>query len=338
MHLRPFLLAALCIAAATSSSQVKPDQGNYVAITAGRLKAHLEFVSHDLLEGRNTPSRGLDIAAEYIATQMKLYGLQPGGTKGSYFQEFPLPGSEGKTSRNVIAILKGADPKLSAEYVAIGSHYDHVGLAEDGKDRIFNGADDDGSGTVAMLEMAHAMSRGPKPKRSILFVWHAGEEHGLWGSEYFTNNPTVPIKSIVAQLNIDMIGRSKAAGDNKPENKMLSGPNSIYVIGSRRLSTELGNLVANVNRNLFKLEYNYHYDQPYDPENLYFRSDHYSYARLGIPIAFFFDGVHEDYHQVGDEAHKIDYKKLEKISQTICVTAWNLANRPNRPKIDGKIE
>lgn len=343
MRLRPLFLVASILVAGSSFAQAKPDFGNYNAITAKRLRAHLTFIAHDLLEGRDTPSRGLDIAAEYIATQMKLYGLAPGGVDATYFQPFPLPNptnaKPAPTSRNVVAILKGSDPKLSAEYVAIGCHYDHVGVMGSGDgDRIFNGADDDGSGTVAMIEMAYALASGPKPKRSVIFVWHAGEEKGLWGSDYFTKNPTVPIKSIITQLNIDMIGRSKPAGNTNPANKMLTSQDGIYVIGSRKLSNELGNVVANVNKQLFDLNYDYHYDAPNDPEGLYGRSDHYNYARFGIPIAFFFDGVHEDYHQVGDEAHKIDYAKMERISRTIFATAWTLANRPNRPKVDAKVE
>jgi Zn-dependent M28 family amino/carboxypeptidase len=240
-------------------------------------------------------------------------------------------------TRNVVAILPGSHPKLKSEYVAIGSHYDHVGVANSiAKDRIFNGADDDGSGTVAMLEFANALAQGPRPKRSTIFVWHAGEEKGLWGSDHFTKNPTVPIQSIVAQLNLDMIGRSKPVGNQDSRNQMLTGPDDIYVIGSRRLSQQLGNLVARVNQNLYKLNYNYHYDKPNDPENLYERSDHYNYARFNIPIAFFFDGVHEDYHQVGDEVQKIDFRKLERVSRTVCETAWTIANLSNRPALDKK--
>ncbi|MBC8065534.1 MAG: M28 family peptidase [Chlorobia bacterium] len=526
MRLRPLFLAAGLLAAGLSLAQTKPDFGNYAAITAKRLRAHLEFIASDLLEGRDTPSRGLDIASEYIAAQMKLSGVEPGGDKGTYFQSFPvkqvrisgsksameisgtkfapfddfipgfgtaqasgnvvyvghgyripskgidpykdidvkgklvlkldmvpkewswteyfggkLPGAESaeqaallkgavglltvktvadyekwgeiakrsrdqvfpmfgnetlpgglatgslspqaaklllegeaatfdqlqslskegnagnsfaltaaKTvklniatqeetvkTRNVVAIVRGSDPKLKSEYVAIGSHYDHVGMAGgEQPDRIYNGADDDGSGTVAMIEMAHALASGPKPKRSVIFVWHAAEEKGLWGSDFFTKNPTVAITSIVAQLNIDMIGRSKKAGDTNPRNKALSGPHAIYVIGSRRLSAEMGNICASVNNQLFKLNYDFLYDRPNDPENFYERSDHFNYARYKIPIAFFFSGVHEDYHQLSDEVVKIDFVKMEKVSRTVCATAWMLANRPQRPKLDKK--
>jgi hypothetical protein len=239
-------------------------------------------------------------------------------------------------TQNVVGILEGADPVLKNEYVAIGAHYDHVGMRQGGDgDRIFNGADDDGSGTVANLTIAHALATSPqRPKRSVIFVWHAGEEKGLWGSEYFTNNPAVPIGQIVTQLNIDMIGRSKKEGDTKPANKDLTGPNAIYVIGSKMMSTDLGNLSEAVNNSFLKLEFNYKYDDPNDPERFFYRSDHFNYARKGVPIIFYFDGVHEDYHRPSDSPDKIDYQKMEKVARTVFATMWKLANAPTRPKVD----
>ena len=239
-------------------------------------------------------------------------------------------------TQNVVAVLEGSDPKLKDEYVAIGAHYDHVGLAATpiNGDKIYNGADDDGSGTVAVLAIAKALAEGPRPKRSVLFAWHAGEEKGLWGSEYITNNPPVPIGQIITQLNIDMIGRSKKEGDTNPRNLNLTGPHEIFVIGSKIMSTELGELSEAVNRSFLKLKFNYKYDAPNDPEMLFYRSDHYNYARKGIPIIFYFDGVHEDYHQVSDHPDKIDYVKMEKVTQTVFATLWKLANMPVHPKID----
>jgi hypothetical protein len=242
------------------------------------------------------------------------------------------------TTQNVVGVLEGGDKNLKKEYVALGAHYDHIGVCRPGTpDPICNGADDDGSGTVSVLSIAEAFARGPRPKRSMLFVWHCGEEKGLWGSEYFTKNPTVPVKQIVAQLNIDMIGRSRRAGDTNQSNKMLTGPNEIYVIGSRVLSTEMGELNEAVNREYLNLKYNFHYDEPNDPEQLYSRSDHYNYALQGIPIAFFFDGVHEDYHQPGDSPDKIDYAKMEKVARTIFVLASEIANAPRRPLVDKEL-
>jgi len=240
-------------------------------------------------------------------------------------------------TQNVLGILEGSDPVLKNEYVAVGAHYDHVGVRTGAVpgDKIFNGADDDGSGTVAVLAMAEALARGPqRPKRSVLFVWHAGEEKGLWGSQYFTENPTVPLSSIVAQLNIDMIGRSKRTGDSAPANRTLSGPDEIYVIGSKMMSTELGQLSEAVNKSYLNLSFNYLYDNPNDPNRFFFRSDHFNYARKGIPIIFYFDGEHEDYHKVGDSPDKIDYQKMERVARTICVTLLELANAPTRPRVD----
>lgn len=327
----PFLALTVLAQAQNPTPLGKPD-----LITQARLKAHLEFVAHDLLEGRDTPSRGLDIACHYVATQLKLMGAKPAGDKGTYFQKVDLgpKGMAGKSSQNVVAIIEGSDPVLKNEYVAVGAHIDHVGVGQGSGDQIYNGADDDGSGVVAVLEIAHAIAKGPRPKRSILLVWHCGEEKGLWGSEYYTDNPTVPLDKIVAQLNIDMIGRSKPVGNTNPANAVLSGPDEIYVVGSRRLSSELGDLLANVNKSQYQLHYNYKYDQPNDPENIYERSDHYMYARKGIPIAFWFDGVHEDYHQVGDHVDKIDFNKLERITRTIYASAFQLAIRANRPKLN----
>jgi hypothetical protein len=247
-------------------------------------------------------------------------------------------------TQNVVAIVRGSDPKLKDEYVAIGAHYDHVGVAgrggrsregEPGADVIYNGADDDGSGTTALLVMAEAAARlKPRPKRSLLFVWHAGEERGLWGSAYYADHPTVPLDRIVAQLNVDMIGRSRAPNDTNPENKLLTGPNEVYVIGSKMMSSSLAELSERVNDGYLKMSFNYHYDDPNDASRLFFRSDHYNYAKKGIPIIFYFSGLHEDYHQPSDSVEKIDFTKMERVTRTIYATALALADSPSRPKVD----
>jgi len=244
--------------------------------------------------------------------------------------------SERPTTQNVVAVWEGSDPVLKNEYVAMGAHYDHVGICAPGTaDPICNGADDDGSGTTALLGMAEALSSAKqRPKRSVLFVWHCGEEKGLWGSQYFTEYPTIPLDKIVTQLNIDMIGRSKKEGDTNPRNKDLSGPDSIYVIGSTMMSTNLGTLSQTVNKSFLNLTYDVKYDDPNDTNRFFFRSDHYNYAKKGIPIIFFFDGVHEDYHRPGDEPQKIDYDKMEKVSRTIYMLLWEVAGLKERPKVD----
>ncbi len=247
--------------------------------------------------------------------------------------------TEAATTQNVVAVFEGSDPVLKNEYVALGAHYDHVGVGAPVKgDAIYNGADDDGSGTTALLSMAEALSNASvRPRRSILFVWHAGEEKGLWGSRYFSEYPTIPLANIVTQINIDMIGRSKLVGDTNSLNRELSGAHEIYVIGSRMMSTELGQLVEDVNKGYLNLTYDYRYDDPNDPNRFFFRSDHYNYARKGVPIVFFFDGEHEDYHKPGDSVDKIDFDKMEKVARTIYLTLWEVANRPARVKVDKQL-
>lgn len=240
-------------------------------------------------------------------------------------------------SQNVVGVLEGSDPVLKNEYVAVGAHYDHVGMNPYaiGPDKIFNGADDDGSGTVAVMAIAEAFAKGPRPKRSILFIWHAGEEKGLWGSEYYSNNPTVPISSIVTQLNIDMIGRAQNANDiANARNKNLPKNGEVFLIGSKMMSTELGEVSESTNKSFLNMSFNYKYDDPNDPEQYFYRSDHFNYARKGIPIIFYMDGDHDDYHQLSDSIEKIDFENMEKIARTIMATGWELANRPTRPKVD----
>ncbi|MEP6787231.1 MAG: M28 family peptidase [Acidobacteriota bacterium] len=255
---------------------------------------------------------------------------------------------EALSTQNVVAIWEGSDPVLKNEMVAIGAHYDHIGISTNpnAPDKINNGADDDGSGTVSVLSIAEALAKAPKrPKRSVLFVWHCGEEKGLWGSQYFNKYPTVDIKQVIAQLNIDMIGRSKKPGymapcdtnpapGRKPCNETLSGENQVYVIGKDMMSSTLGNIVSGVNAGYLNLTYDTRYDDPKDPNRFFFRSDHFNYAVNGIPIAFWFDGEHEDYHQPGDEPQKIDYNKMEKVARSIMITMLKLTDLKERPKID----
>ncbi len=246
-------------------------------------------------------------------------------------------------TQNVVAIWEGSDPVLKNEMVAIGAHYDHIGLVQNPSaiDKINNGADDDGSGTVSILSIAEALAKASaRPKRSVLFVWHCGEEKGLWGSQYFNKYPTVDIKNVIAQLNIDMIGRSLdpnniiKCGQGKPCNEELSKVDEVYVIGKDMMSSTLGAIVDGTNNGYLKLGYNTRYDDPKDKNRFFFRSDHYNYAVNGIPITFWFDGVHEDYHQPGDEPQKIDYNKMEKVARTILITLLKAADLKERPKID----
>lgn len=282
-------------------------------------------------------------------------------------------------ARNVVAVLRGADPARGSTYVALGAHNDHVGTvaapvdhdslrafnrvmrpqgAEDQPgeptaeqaariqaildslrrvrpprpDSVYNGADDDGSGTVALLEVAEAMAAGPRPKRSVLFVWHTAEEVGLFGALWYTDHPTVPRDSIVAALNSDMIGRGGAA--DTPG----GGPGYAQLIGSRRLSTQLGDLVEAVNREGgHGFTFDYQFDAAGHPQQFYCRSDHYAYARHGIPVAFFTTGSHPDYHQLTDEPEYIDYAKLRGMTRLIQEIALRVANLDARPVVDGPV-
>jgi len=206
-------------------------------------------------------------------------------------------------------------------------------------DSINNGADDDGSGTVSVLEIAQKIaSMNPRPKRSILLVWHVGEEKGLLGSQYFTNHPTVPRDSIVAQLNMDMVGRGDAddeTGRTKDGTPLHGGPGYVMLVGSRRLSSELGDLIERVNtKDNHNLVFDYAFDVEGHPSRIYCRSDHYEYARYGIPIAFFTTGLHSDYHQVSDEPEYIDYAHMAQIANLIEDVAVHVANLGHRVVLD----
>lgn len=237
-------------------------------------------------------------------------------------------------TRNVVGVIDGADPKLKETFVAFGAHYDHVGYAEgrlaDGvTDRISNGADDDGSGTTTLLGVARAFGLGVKPKRSLVFIWHAGEERGLWGSRYYADYSSVPIERIVAQLNMDMVGRNR---DDRVEEA-----NTMYPVGSDRISTELHNILMDANRALPKpLTLDFEMNDPADLEQIYYRSDHYSYAAKGIPIIFFTTGLHPDYHRVADTAEKINYEKMARIGQLVYEIGRRVGNLDHPPARDNK--
>ena len=232
------------------------------------------------------------------------------------------------TTQNVAAILEGSDPKLRNEYVVFSAHYDHLKTGPNGE--IYPGADDDGSGTTAVLTIAHAMSL-EHPRRSVLVMFHAGEELGLLGSEYNTDfAPVVPLNQIVADLNIDMIGRSKQAGDNSMQDEHLTDTNTVYLVGSNRISQELHQLSEETNAQFQKMKLDYHYNDPNDPERIYFRSDHWNYAKHGIPIIFYFDGTSVDYHRPTDTIDKIDFSKLTKITRLVFETGWRIASLDHR--------
>src|SRR5947207_12210199 len=231
-------------------------------------------------------------------------------------------------AQNVVGVLEGTDPKLKHEYVVFSAHYDHLKTSDKGE--IYPGADDDGSGTTAVLTSAHALALDP-PKRSVLVVFHAGEELGLLGSEYNTDfSPAIPLEKIVADLNIDMIGRSKPLGDKESADEHLTDANTVYLVGSDRSSKELHKLSEQTNSDYQKLYLDYYYNDPANPERIYFRSDHWNYAKHGIPVIFYFDGTHVDYHKPTDTVNKIDFTKLTNVTRLVFETGWRIANLDHR--------
>ncbi|MBN7813249.1 M28 family peptidase [Algoriphagus sp. H41] len=230
---------------------------------------------------------------------------------------------------NVMGFLEGTDKK--EEVIVISSHYDHVGVSSEGE--VFNGADDDGSGTVSVMEIAEAFAtaakEGNRPRRSILFLNVTGEEKGLLGSEYYSDHPIFPLENTVLNLNIDMVGRIDY------EYQDSSNTDFVYVIGSEMLSTDLKKIVEYNNITYSDLILDYRYDAADDPNRFYYRSDHYNFAKHNIPIAFFFNGVHDDYHQVTDTVDKIEFPLMTKRARLIFYTAWDVANRENRIRVDG---
>lgn len=238
--------------------------------------------------------------------------------------------SEIKTtySDNVLGYLEGTDKK--DELVVVTAHYDHIGKMKSGTgDLINNGADDDGSGTVSVLAIAKAFAQAKKegkgPRRSILFMTVTGEEKGLLGSEYYSEHPVFPLTSTVVDLNIDMVGR------RDPQHKEGT---YVYVIGSDKLSADLHELSERVNKENLNVAFDYTYNDQNHPDRLYYRSDHWNFAKKNIPIVFYFDGIHEDYHKPSDEVSKIEFDLIEKRAQTVFFTAWEIANRDTRLKVD----
>ena len=232
-------------------------------------------------------------------------------------------------SENMLGYLEGSDKK--DELIVISAHFDHIGLNE-GEDKVNNGADDDGSGTVTVLQLAKAFVQAKKdghgPRRSILFMTVTGEEEGLFGSEYYVTHPVFPLANTVADLNIDMVGRKDPQHNDKPD--------YVYVIGSDKLSSELHEINESNNKMYTQLDFDYTYNDQNHPDRLYYRSDHWNFAKNNVPIIFYFDGIHEDYHKPSDEVSKIDFDLLAKRGKAVFYTAWELVNRDHRIIVDKK--
>jgi hypothetical protein len=293
-------------------------------ITADSLRANLTYLASDELEGRATPSRGLDKAADYIAEQFKKAGLEP--IEGSYFQTalvaaLPLrnvPADAPATVRNVVGLLRGSDPVLRGTYIIVSGHYDHVGMAATGEDRIFNGANDDASGAVSVIELARALVSA-KPKRSILFLTFFGEERGLLGSRYYGQHPLVPIASTIAQLNLEQIGRTDAS--NGPQ---LKGAN-VTGFDFSNLPALLAEAAQAAGVRIWK--------DAASSDAYFGRSDNQSLADLGVPahtlsVAYQFP----DYHKVSDTADKIDYDNMALVDRGIALGLLKLATDAEPPK------
>ena len=272
------------------------------------------------------------MAADYIMNHFKKIGIPPYKRK-TYYQKFKIRSD--KESRlfkkkivvkgeNILGYIKGTD--LKDELILITAHYDHLGKKDS---LIYNGADDNGSGTSAIMEIAEAFmiakKEGKGPRRSILIMPVSGEEKGLLGSKYYTKKPIYPLEKTVANLNIDMIGRIDYNHDTS---------NYVYLIGSDMLSKELHDISEKINKEYIGLDLDYTFNSEEDPNRYYYRSDHYNFAKNNIPVIFYFNGLHEDYHKPTDTIEKIDFKKIEKITRLIFLTAWELANRDKRIKLN----
>ena len=299
------------------------------SITASSLKENLyQFASTDYA-GRATGEEGQKKAVHFLADFYKSNGIASPIADSSYFQSIPetfLP--EGiQASENVLAYIKGSEKP--EEVLIISGHLDHLGVKD--KD-IYFGADDNGSGTVAILEIAKAFKaaqdQGVSPKRSILFLHLTAEEIGLQGSLYYTKNPVFKLENTIANLNIDMIGRV--------DNYHTKNPNYLYIIGADRLSKELHYINEKVNQNSTNLLLDYKYNEEEDSNRYYYRSDHYNFAKHNIPVIFYFNGTHKDYHKPTDTPEKINYALLEKRTKLIFGTAWQLANQENRLILNDK--
>ncbi|MDA7699174.1 M28 family metallopeptidase [Flavobacteriaceae bacterium] len=297
------------------------------SITPNELKELLYVYASDYFEGRETGTRGQKKAVDFIRQFYSSHAINAAQGTEDYFQpmELNIKGKMVKTE-NVAAIIEGSE--FPDEYIVISSHLDHVGIQNG---MIHNGADDDGSGSVSLLEIAEAFQEsaaaGQGPKRSILFLHVTGEEKGLLGSAYYANNPLYPLANTMVNLNVDMIGRL----DPKREDK---DPNYIYLIGADKISQELHDISEATNKRYTQIKLDYTFNDDKDPNRFYYRSDHYNFAKKNIPVIFYFNGTHEDYHAPGDTPDKINYEMLAKRSQLIFHTAWELANRNDRIKIN----
>lgn len=319
------LLTMFSFSLSHAQSKTATDYAN--SITAKELMEHLYVYSSDYFGGREAGTKGEDIAVDFLRDYYVRQNIPPAEGSEDYFQEMRL-NHKGVSleSKNVVAFVKGS--VYPEEYIILSAHLDHIGT-HDGE--INNGADDDGSGNVTLMEIAEALKmaadEGNGPKRSVVFLHVSGEEKGLLGSKYYVENPLYPLDQTVANLNIDMIGRL----DPKREDK---DPNYIYLIGADKLSQELHDISEATNKKYTRLKLDYTFNADDDPNRFYYRSDHYNFAKNNIPVIFYFNGTHDDYHKPTDTPDKINYPLLEKRAHLIFYTMWELANRTERIKLN----
>jgi len=324
------VLLTTCRSSQNKNKKTENPEVFAATITASELKEMLYTYASDEFEGRKTGEPGQKKAIAFIKNAYEANNISSPIAEGDYFQDIPSRyfRSGINDSENVIAYIKGSEKP--DEVIIISAHLDHIGIQSDGA--INNGADDDGSGTVAILEIAEAFKAAEKagkgPKRTVVFLHVTGEEIGLYGSRYYTDvDPIFPLKNTVANLNIDMIGRV----DSKHE---ADGKNYLYLIGGDKLSKELHEVSEAVNKTYFNMAFDYTYNDENDPNRFYYRSDHYNFAKHNIPVIFYFNGTHDDYHKPSDTPDKINYEFLETRTKLIFHTAWELANREERLKLD----
>ena len=324
-----FSFLTLLLGITTSYAQWETAKTYADTIEEEELRQLLYVYASDYFQGRETGTLGQKRAVSFLKEFYQNRAIAAAEGTEDYFQPMNL-NIKGKdiATENVVAIIPGSEKP--EEYLVISSHLDHIGM-HDGQ--INNGADDDGSGSVALLEIAEAFQKavaeGNGPKRSIIFLHVSGEEKGLLGSKYYTNNPLYPLAQTIANLNVDMIGRTDP---KRTEGKR----NYVYLIGSDRLSTELHQISEAANAATLNVELDYTYNAPDDPNRFYFRSDHYNFAKNNIPVIFYFNGTHADYHRPSDTVDKIEFDLLKERTQLIFYTAWDLANRDQRITVDKK--
>lgn len=332
------LVSIAFISCSTKKTVIKNVEASdyFTAISTESLKANLTVIASDEMEGRDTGSEGQKKAGRYIIDFYKQNGVDFPKGATDYYQHIPAAYLNAKyneglnDSENIWAYIEGSEKP--DEVVVVSAHYDHVGTKGGA---VYNGADDDGSGTVAIMEIAAAFQKakneGHGPKRSILILHMTGEEHGLHGSRFYSEHPLFPLNKTVADVNIDMIGRRDELHRNSN--------NYVYLIGSDYLSTDLYNICEEVNAKNKFLTIDYKYNDKQDPNRFYYRSDHYNFAKNGIPVVFLFNGTHADYHKPTDEVSKIEFDALTNRAKYAFAIAWEIANRKDKlvvDKTDGK--